>query len=120
VYGATEHLAESILSRFGIGFVEVDTSNLNAVEDVVKTNPKAKAILFETPTNPMLAITDIPALVKIVKNIAPEMKVVVDNTFATPYLQRPLIYPGRISGVCRFFDPAPGIHDPRLRAQEKA
>lgn len=92
VYGATEHLAETVLSRFGIGFVEVDTSNLNAVEDVIKSNPKAKAILFETPTNPMLAITDIPELVKIVKNIAPEMKVVVDNTFATPYLQRPLMH----------------------------
>lgn len=90
VYGATEHLAETVLSRFGIGFVEVDTSNLNAVEDIVKSNPKAKAFLFETPTNPMLAITDIPALVKIVKNVNPDMKIIVDNTFATPYLQRPL------------------------------
>jgi methionine-gamma-lyase len=90
LYGATQHLAETVLSRFGIRALEVDTSNLEAVETLVKTHPDAKAILFETPTNPMLAITDIPALVEVVKEIAPEMKVVVDNTFATPYLQRPL------------------------------
>lgn len=90
VYGATEHLAETVLSRFGVNYVEADTSNLNAVEEVVKSNPNAKAFLFETPTNPMMAITDIPALVKIVKSVNPNMKVIVDNTFATPYLQRPL------------------------------
>jgi methionine-gamma-lyase len=90
VYGATEHLAETILSRFGIKIVEVNTADLNAVEEVAKANPKAKVILFETPTNPMLAVTDIPALVKLVKGVNPEMMVLVDNTFATPYLQRPL------------------------------
>jgi methionine-gamma-lyase len=90
VYGATEHLLEAVLSRFNVDFVEVDTSDLNRVENVVKANPEAKALFFETPTNPMLAITDIPALVKIVKGVNPDMKVVVDNTFATPYLQRPL------------------------------
>jgi methionine-gamma-lyase len=90
VYGATEHLAETILSRFGVDYVEADTSDLNSVEEVVKSNPDAKAFLFETPTNPMLAITDIPALDEIVKEVNPNMKVIVDNTFATPYLQRPL------------------------------
>ena len=56
VYGATEHLAETVLKRLGINMVEVDTSDLNAVEAVLKANPRAKAILFETPTNPMLAV----------------------------------------------------------------
>jgi methionine-gamma-lyase len=90
VYGATEHLAQTILSRLGMRVIEVDTSDLNAVEQVVAKHPEAKAILFETPTNPMLAVTDIQALSKLVKQINPDMKVVVDNTFATPYLQRPL------------------------------
>jgi len=90
VYGATEHLAETVLSRMGIRVVQVDTSDLNAVEEVLRDNPSAKAMFFETPTNPMLAITDIPALVKLVKTMSPQMKVIVDSTFATPYLQRPL------------------------------
>jgi methionine-gamma-lyase len=90
VYGATEHLAANVLSRFGIRTVEVPTQDLDAVEKVLKANPRAKAILFETPTNPTLTLTDIAALVQLVRTHGPEMKVVVDNTFATPYLQRPL------------------------------
>jgi methionine-gamma-lyase len=90
IYGATEHLAESTLKRLGINVVDVHTPDLNTVEQMLKAHPKAKAILFETPTNPMLSITDIAGLAKLVKSINPEVKVVVDNTFATPYLQRPL------------------------------
>jgi methionine-gamma-lyase len=90
VYGATEHLAEHVLKRFGVRTVEVTTHDLQAVEAAVKAHPEAKAILFETPTNPMLTISDIPGIVEIVRARSPEMKVVVDNTFATPYLQRPL------------------------------
>jgi methionine-gamma-lyase len=90
IYGATQHLSQNVLSRFKIKTVEVDTTNLVAVEEVIAKNPKAKAIIFETPTNPMLSVTDIPALVKLVKSVNPSIKVLVDNTFATPYLQRPL------------------------------
>ena len=90
VYGATEHVAAHVLTRFGIRTVEVPTQDLDAVERVVKANPTARAILFETPTNPTLTVTDIPAVVKLCRSVNPEMKVVVDNTFATPYLQRPL------------------------------
>lgn len=90
LYGATTHLAETLLSRFQVNYVEVDTSDLNAVERVLGENPKAKAILFETPTNPMMSITDIAAVSRIAKSVNPDIKVVVDSTFATPYLQRPL------------------------------
>ena len=90
VYGATEHLAQSVLSRFGMRIVEVDTSDLNKVEDTLKAHPDAKVVFFETPTNPMLAVTDIAEVVRLAKTTNPEMRVVVDNTFATPYLQRPL------------------------------
>ncbi len=90
VYGATEHLAYNVLNRLGIHTVEVDTSNLEAVDQAIKANPQAKAILFETPTNPMLTVSDIAGVSKTVKAVNPDIKVMVDNTFATPYLQRPL------------------------------
>jgi methionine-gamma-lyase len=90
VYGATEHLAYNVLNRLGIHTVEVDTSDLEAVDQAIKANPQAKAILFETPTNPMLTCSDIAAVAKLVKAVNPDIKVMVDNTFATPYLQRPL------------------------------
>lgn len=90
LYGATQHLAENVLTRFGIKSVDVPTHDLSAVERLVKANPKARAIYLETPTNPTMAITDIAELSRIVKSVNPEIKVIVDNTFATPYLQRPL------------------------------
>ena len=90
VYGATEHLAQNVLARLGVKTVEVDTSDLAAVERVLGRNPKAKAILLESPTNPMLGISDIAAIAKLAHAANPGIKVLVDNTFATPYLQRPL------------------------------
>lgn len=90
VYGATENLASKILARYGVKIVEVDTGNLEAVKAAIEANPKATALFFETPTNPLLVCTDIQAVSDIVKAVNPSIKVIVDNTFATPYLQRPL------------------------------
>ncbi|MFH0900534.1 MAG: PLP-dependent aspartate aminotransferase family protein [Pseudomonadota bacterium] len=90
VYGATEHLAREVLAKLGIRVVEVDTTNLGAVERVLADNPSAKAILFETPTNPLLGISDIAAVARLCHARNPSMRVIIDNTFATPYLQRPL------------------------------
>ncbi|MFH1728477.1 MAG: aminotransferase class I/II-fold pyridoxal phosphate-dependent enzyme [Pseudomonadota bacterium] len=74
IYGATEHLAFNVLNRYGINTVEVNTANLEAVEETVKNNPNAKCLLFETPTNPMLVVSDIKKICEIVKAINPEMK----------------------------------------------
>jgi methionine-gamma-lyase len=90
VYGATEHLARNVLARLGIKVVEINASDLALVEKTFKAHPKAKAFLFETPTNPMLRLADIGAIADLARRHAPELKVIVDNTFATPYLQRPL------------------------------
>jgi methionine-gamma-lyase len=90
LYGASEHLAQNVLSRYGVETVEVDTSDLGAVERVVGAHPDARAFLFETPTNPLLGISDIAAIAKLCHTRNPAMRVIVDNTFATPYLQRPL------------------------------
>ena len=90
VYGATQHLAANILNRFGIKTVLVNTSDLSAVEKALAENPEPRVVFLETPTNPTLQVTDIAAVVKMVKDASPTTCVVVDNTFCTPYLQRPL------------------------------
>ncbi len=90
VYGATQHLARNVLNRFGIKTVEINTANLSKVEEALAKHSDAKVIFLETPTNPLLAISDIPKIAQMAKATNPKMKVVVDNTFATPYLQRPL------------------------------
>lgn len=90
LYGATTHLADNVLKRLGIKVVEVDTSNHAKLAAVIEANPTAKALYLETPTNPLLAVTDIAAAAAMGRAQNPDMVVIVDNTFATPYLQRPL------------------------------
>jgi methionine-gamma-lyase len=90
VYGATEHLSYKVLNRYGIEVKQVDTTDLEKVAQALDENPKAKLILLETPTNPLLTVTDIKAVCDLVKSKTPEMLVAVDNTFASPFLQRPL------------------------------
>ncbi len=89
VYGATEHLSANVLSRLGIRTVEVDMSDLDKVEKAMQANPKAKIVFLETPANPTLKLSDISEISRIAKTINPAVHIVVDNTFATPYLQRP-------------------------------
>ena len=90
VYGATTHLADNVLERMGIQVVEVDTSDLAKLEQVLAAHPHAKALYLETPTNPLLACTDLAVASAMAKAVNPGMLVMVDNTFATPFLQRPL------------------------------
>jgi cystathionine beta-lyase/cystathionine gamma-synthase len=84
VYGGTPRLCNNILSRFGIKFSYVDTSNENEVKAAIREN--TKLIFIETPANPTLKLTDIRALAE----IKGKAKLVVDNTFSTPALQLPL------------------------------
>ncbi len=90
VYGCTDSLFTHVLPRFGVKVVVVDTSDLAQVERAIQANPRAKGVYFETPTNPTMTITDIAAVTDIAKRYNPECLVIVDNTYATPYLQRPL------------------------------
>jgi cystathionine gamma-synthase len=89
VYGGTYRLFEQVLHRFGIDFTYVDSSDLQQV----KTNllPNTRLVWLETPSNPLLQISDIAAIAKIAHNQPHSILVVVDNTFATPYLQQPLV-----------------------------
>lgn len=86
LYGGTFRLFSRIYTPYGIEFSYVDSSSLQAVKDAIKNN--TKMIWIESPSNPLLKISDIQALSSLKKNR--ELLIVVDNTFATPYLQRPL------------------------------
>jgi cystathionine gamma-lyase len=86
VYGGTFRLFDKILQNFGLQFSWVDTRDPQRIADAVKAN--TRAIMLETPTNPLMHLTDIKAAVAIGKKQG--ALVVVDNTFATPYFQRPL------------------------------
>jgi cystathionine gamma-lyase/homocysteine desulfhydrase len=86
VYGGTFRVMTKVLNRFGIEFTFVDTSNLENLKSEIK--PNTKAIYLETPTNPLLKITDIKAAAKFAREN--NLLTIVDNTFSTPYWQNPL------------------------------
>jgi cystathionine beta-lyase/cystathionine gamma-synthase len=88
VYGGTYRIAKTIWEDWRLEFDFVDTTNLVNVQKVLKQN--TKMIFIETPTNPTMEITDIEAIAKLAKTEG--LISVVDNTFATPYLQKPLEY----------------------------
>lgn len=86
VYGGSFRLITKVMNRFDIQVTFVDTSNLANIEKEIKDN--TKALFIETPTNPLLKITDIEGAAKIAK--ANGLLTVVDNTFSTPYWQNPI------------------------------
>ena len=86
LYGGSYRIFKTIFEKYGIHFHFVDMVNVQNISN--KINDKTKLIWIETPTNPMMNIIDVKSIVEIAKNSG--IKVAVDNTFATPYLQRPL------------------------------
>jgi cystathionine beta-lyase/cystathionine gamma-synthase len=85
-YGGTFRLFERVLTRYGLEFSWVDTSRPELVEQAVR--PATRMLFVETPTNPVLRLTDIARMAAIAR--ARGLRLVVDNTFASPVLQRPL------------------------------
>ncbi|MBL8090253.1 MAG: cystathionine gamma-synthase [Anaerolineales bacterium] len=88
VYGGTFRLFDKILRHFGLDFTFADTTDPENLAEAL--TPSTKIVWLETPTNPLLAVTDIRAVAEMIKNHPSKPLLVVDNTFATPYLQRPL------------------------------
>lgn len=86
LYGGTYRLFELVYKGFGLSFSYVDTSSVEHVTTHIK--PSTKAMLIETPSNPMMKISDIEALVELGKKN--DILTIIDNTFLTPYFQRPL------------------------------
>jgi cystathionine gamma-synthase len=86
LYGGTYRLLEKIMSRFGVTATYVDTNNLDDLESHYK--PNTKAVLIETPTNPLMMITDLELVCAWAKK--KNILTIVDNTLLTPFFQRPI------------------------------
>ena len=86
VYGGTYRMTTQVLSNHGLKFDFVDTTDAQNIKEAIK--PETKWVFIETPTNPMLEVTDIAAVSKICKES--NIKFAVDNTFMSPFGQRPI------------------------------
>ena len=86
IYGGTFRILDNVFKNFGITYKIADTSDLSEVEKAI--DDSVKAIYVESPANPLLTVTDIEAVSKIAKKYGKLL--IVDNTFLTPYLQRPI------------------------------
>jgi cystathionine gamma-lyase/cystathionine beta-lyase/cystathionine gamma-lyase/homocysteine desulfhydrase len=85
-YGGTFRLFDKVLTKYQLSFTYVDTSRLDEIEGAMR--PETRMLFVETPTNPVMRITDLAAAAKLAQ--ARNVRLVVDNTFASPCLQRPL------------------------------
>lgn len=86
MYGGTYRLFTKVFEKFGIKFIYVDTTDVQNISNAI--TPKTRLVWLETPTNPLMNITDIAAVAAITK--PKNILLCVDNTFASPYLQNPL------------------------------
>jgi cystathionine gamma-lyase / homocysteine desulfhydrase len=86
VYGGTYRVMNKVLNRIGIESTFVDTTDLDAIKAAIQ--PNTKALYIETPTNPLLKVTDIKESAQLAKEH--DLLTIVDNTFSTPYWQTPL------------------------------
>ena len=86
VYGGTYRLFERVLRGYGLDFTWLDTANLDAVEAAIR--PNTRILYVETPTNPILRLTDLRAVARLARKYG--LALAVDNTFMTPFFQRPL------------------------------
>jgi cystathionine gamma-lyase len=89
LYGGTFRLLEKVFRRWGLEVAFAANSSLEAHDRAIASLRRPRLLWLETPTNPLLDIVDISALAQLAE--ARSMTVVVDNTFATPYLQKPLL-----------------------------
>ncbi|HEX6177037.1 MAG TPA: cystathionine gamma-synthase [Thermoanaerobaculia bacterium] len=86
MYGGSYRLFSRVLEKFGLQFTYVDTTNVDAVRAALR--PETKIVYLETPTNPMMRVTDLAACAEVAHKAG--ALVVVDNTFSSPYIQRPI------------------------------
>jgi cystathionine beta-lyase/cystathionine gamma-synthase len=86
LYGGTPRLFNQVLTNFGLEFSYVDTSDANNVERAIRKN--TRLVHVETPTNPLMRLSDLPAISQICRR--KKVELVVDNTFMSPYFQQPL------------------------------
>ncbi|BDR27813.1 hypothetical protein HSHS1_05740 [Helicobacter suis HS1] len=85
VYGGTFRLLDKVLLKFGLSYTSIDTSDISQIKQAIK--PNSKALYLESPSNPLLKITDIKASTDLAKSH--NLLTIVDNTFATPIFKIP-------------------------------
>jgi cystathionine beta-lyase/cystathionine gamma-synthase len=88
VYGGTYRYFDKVLSRYDLSFSSVDTANMEHVERAI--GPSTRMLFVETPTNPMMRLTDLGAAAVVAHRH--NLRLVVDNTFASPYVQQPIAF----------------------------
>lgn len=88
LYGGSTELLKKILSRMGVNTIFTNLQDLDAVENIIKENGNIRLLYFETPANPTMACIDIEAINIVASRY--DVPTAIDNTFCTPYLQRPL------------------------------
>ena len=88
LYGCTFAFFTHGLTRYGVEVTLVNFEDIDAVKAAIR--PNTKAFYFETPTNPSLMLIDIEAIASLAHSACPDAKVIVDNTFSTPYIQTPI------------------------------
>lgn len=88
LYGTTDELMQSLLPEFGIETIHADLHDIKKIEELLQSDKKIQLIYIETPSNPLMEVFDISTLSKIALKY--KVKVAVDNTFSTSYLQQPL------------------------------
>lgn len=86
LYGGTYRLFEEVYKKYGLEFSYVDTSSIREVKSAISAN--SKAVFVETPSNPMMKVADLKKISELARDSG--MLTIVDNTFLTPYFQRPL------------------------------
>ena len=86
VYGGTYRITSSFFTKFNIEITFIDSTNIGEIKERIKSN--TKAIFLESPSNPLLKITDFRAVIEVAKEH--NLLVIVDNTFMSPYLQNPI------------------------------
>jgi cystathionine beta-lyase len=86
VYGGTFRVLDKVFKSFGLGYALADTDDVTALSAAI--TPDVKAVLVESPANPLLTVTDLAAVASVAKRRG--LLTIVDNTFMTPYLQKPL------------------------------
>ncbi len=86
LYGGTYRLFEEIYKKYGMEFSYIDTTDIHEIETAIKKN--TRAVFVETPSNPMMKVADLKKIAELTKNSG--ILSIIDNTFLTPYFQRPL------------------------------
>ncbi|KNF03740.1 hypothetical protein PSTG_03262 [Puccinia striiformis f. sp. tritici PST-78] len=90
LYGGSNRLLTYIKEHNGITTHHIDTTNLENFQPFLVNDSRVRMVLLESPTNPLLQIVDIQAIIQLVKAVIPEAIIVVDNTMMSPYLMKPL------------------------------